>query len=377
MGSTDWLVGKDWADTLEWLPGNLDAMLDESGALQRRRAVRCGEELVRLGLAYSLLDLSLRSTAAWWTSIGQPSMSDVAVLKRLKSAMPFLEKVVYAMLSRATRGPLLADAGLRVRLIDATSISEPGSEGTDWRLHVCYDPARAAIDHVEVTDVHGGEHLERAAAQAGDLILGDRGYAGSEKIRALAAAGAHTLVRIGHSSVRLFDATGEQWDPLAFATRKRPTQGRPPRIEAQVVWLHGTQGQPLQARLVVVRKSREAAEHERDRIRAEAKRKGKEPGRRTLEAAAFTFLLTTVPQDRITDEEVADLYRMRWQIELAFKRLKSLLNLDALRAKDPALARSYLLGKLIAALLIQCIADQCRAISPYGVPIRRQAQPVA
>jgi IS4 transposase len=68
---------------------------------------------------------------------------------------------------------------------------------------------------------------------------------------------------------------------------------------------------------------------------------------------------------------------MRWQIELAFKRLKSLLNLDALRAKDPALARSYLLGKLIAALLIQCIADQCRAISPYGVPIRRQAQPVA
>ena len=89
MGSADWLVGKDWADTLEWLPGNLDAMLDESGALQRRRAVRCGEELVRLGLAYSLLDLSLRSTAAWWTSIGQPSMSDVAVLKRLKSATPF------------------------------------------------------------------------------------------------------------------------------------------------------------------------------------------------------------------------------------------------------------------------------------------------
>jgi hypothetical protein len=117
MGSVDWLVGKDWADTLEWLPGNLDAMLDESGVLQRRRAVRCGEELVRLGLAYSLLDLSLRSTAAWWTSIGQPSMSDVAVLKRLKSATPFLEKVVYAMLSRATPGPRLADAGLRVRLI--------------------------------------------------------------------------------------------------------------------------------------------------------------------------------------------------------------------------------------------------------------------
>jgi len=181
MGTADWLVGRDWADTLEWLPGNLDALLAESGALQRRRSVRCAEELVRLGLAYSLLDLSLRSTAAWWTSIGQPSMSDVAVLKRLKSATPFLGKVLYAMLSRATAGPAIANAGLRVRLIDATSISEPGSEGTDWRLHVGYDPARAAIDQVEVTDVHGGEHLERAAAEGlvstGAGIPGRRGVA--------------------------------------------------------------------------------------------------------------------------------------------------------------------------------------------------------
>ena len=377
MSAVGGLVDRDWADTMEWLPDNLDAMLAESGALQRRRSVRCGEELVRLGLAYSLLDLSLRSTAAWWTGIGQSSMSDVAVLKRLKSATPFLEKVLNTMLSRAAAGPAIAHAGLRVRLIDATSISEPGSEGTDWRLHVSYDPARAAIDHVEVTDVHGGEHLERAAARAGDLILGDRGYAGSDKIRALAALGAHTLVRIGHSAVRLFDVGGEQWDPLAFASRRRPTKGRPPRIEAQDVWLHGAQGAPLPVRLVVVRKSREAAEHERVRIRTEAKRKGKEPGRRTLEAAAFTFLLTTLPESRISAEDIADLYRMRWQVELAFKRLKSLLNLDALRAKDPALARSYLLGKLIAALLLQCIADQCRAISPYGIPIRRQAQPVA
>ncbi len=217
----------------------------------------------------------------------------------------------------------------------------------------------------------------RAAALAGDLILGYRGYAGSDRIRALAAAGAHTLVRIGHSSVRLFNECGEQWDPLAFATRRRSTQGRPPRIEALDVWLHGTQGPPLPARLVVVRKSREAAEHERARIRTEAKRKGKAPGRGTLEAAAFTFLLTTLPESRISAEDIADLYRMRWQVELAFKRLKSLLSLDALRAKDPALARSYVMGKLIAALLIQCIADQCRAISPYGVPLRRQAQPVA
>jgi hypothetical protein len=57
--------------------------------------------------------------------------------------------------------------------------------------------------------------------------------------------------------------------------------------------------------------------------------------------------------------------------------LKSLLSLDALRAKDAALARSYLLGKPIWAVLIQLIADKCRAMSPYGVPIRGKAELVA
>lgn len=377
MGSEAWLVGRDWADTVEWLPADLEELLEQTGALQRRRSVRTGEELVRLGLAYSLLDLSLRSTAAWWASIGLPSLSDVAVLKRLKSAAPFLEQVLNRMLTRATAGPSLPKLGLRIRLIDATALSEPGSEGTDWRLHVTYDPVRAAIDRVEVTDVHGGEHFERSAATTGDLVLGDRGYASSERVRALAGAGAQVLVRIGHSSMRLFDAEGAPLDPFAFATRRRPRQGRPPRLESLPVWLHGTQGPPLQARLIVVRKSREAAERERTRIRAEAKRRGKDPGARTLAAAAFTFLLTTLPENAASAEDVAELYRFRWQVELAFKRLKSLLSLDALRAKDPNLARSYLLGKLIAAVLIQAIADQCRAISPYGVPIRRPAQPVA
>lgn len=369
MAFENWLVGRDWADTVEWLPQDLEVLLAESAAIRRRRSVRSGEELVRLTLAYSLLDFSLRSTAAWWASIGQPALSDVAVLKRLKSATPFLELILNTMLTRAAAGPVLAKVGLHVRLIDATTVSEPGSTGTDWRLHVGYDPAKGAIDGVQLTDKHGGEGLDRAAAEAGDLILGDRGYASSEKIRALAVAGAHTLIRIGHQAVRMFDAAGKQIDALAFARQRRLNPGRPPRFESRTVWLQGADGPALEARLVVVRKSREAADRERLRIRSEAKRKGKKPTQRTLDAAAYTFLLTTLPECRANDEEIAALYRLRWQIELLFKRLKSLLNLAALRAKNQALARSYLLGKLIGAVLIQRIADTCRAISPYGVPI--------
>jgi hypothetical protein len=373
------LVDKDWEDVQAWLPANLEVLALASGVIQRRRSVRSGEEMLRLALAYSLLDLSLRSVSAWLAGTGIGQMSDVAVLKRLKAAPPFLEALLLEMLNQRISKPFEFDMPLKVRLIDSTTVSEPGSAGADWRLHTTYDPVKRRIDQVELTDVHGGEHFGRADVMPGDLIVGDRGYAHSERILAVSQDGGEVLVRIGHSAMRLWAAEqgGEQIDPLAFALRPRPVPGRPVRVESRPVWIRGIQGNSIPARLIIVRKSREAADRERRRVLAEAKKKGKTPGERTMKAAAFTFLLTTAHENQASDESLAEVYRVRWQIELAFKRLKSLMGLDALRAKDPLLARTYLLAKMIAAVLMETIADKCRAISPWGLPLPGQAQPVA
>jgi len=58
-----------------------------------------------------------------------------------------------------------------------------------------------------------------------------------------------------------------------------------------------------------------------------------------------------------------------WDIELLFKRWKSLLGLSNLRADDPDLARAYIYAKLIAAVLSDKMVRQWRAFSPYGVPV--------
>jgi len=50
---------------------------------------------------------------------------------------------------------------------------------------------------------------------------------------------------------------------------------------------------------------------------------------------------------------VAALYRLRWQVELLFKRLKGILDLDALRAKEPVLTQVYLLGKIVGWLMVE------------------------
>jgi hypothetical protein len=229
------------------------------------------------------------------------------------------------------------------------------------------------VDAVELTDGRGGEHLGRFAPAPGDLILGDRGYAHQERLWDTVQAGADFLVRIGHSAVPLVDADGNPVDPLRFATRRRPHAGRPPRAEGCVVYLRRDTTRSCALRLVVVRKSAEATSAARQRIDREARRKGKQPTPRTLHAARYIFLLTSVPADQADDATIAELYRVRWQVELTFKRWKSLLDLDNLRADDPDLARAYIYSKLIAAVLADAMARRWRAFSPYGVPVGDRA----
>lgn len=60
------------------------------------------------------------------------------------------------------------------------------------------------------------------------------------------------------------------------------------------------------------------------------------------------------------------MYRARWQIELVFKRLKSLAGLGHLKKHDPQAARAWLQGKLLVALLIDALRMASEAFSPWG-----------
>jgi hypothetical protein len=69
----------------------------------------------------------------------------------------------------------------------------------------------------------------------------------------------------------------------------------------------------------------------------------------------------------LNTETIAALYRLRWQVELVIKRLKSLLDIDCLRArKDSDLAELYLYGKLLYAAVVEKIATRRFKLSPIN-----------
>ena len=354
-----------WSYLRSFLPSesDLEASARSSEALLRRRVIRKAETLLRLALVYCC-GMSLRQTSCWAHVQGLGKISQVGVMKALRRCSGWLGQLLGAKL--AERAQCLQVKGFRLRLVDATTVSAPGSKGTDWRIHLGFDLGRLSIDSVELTGPEGGESLSRFQIGQREVLIGDRGYAHAKGLRCVQQAGGEFLVRLNWQSLPLQTPSGESLDLLQAARGIADTE----TAEFAVQTAPRRQTPAMAARLVMLRKSAPATEQTRKKILRAAKKKGRQVDPRTLEAAAYIFLLTSLPANQLTASQVLELYRFRWQIELAFKRLKSLWDLGSVPAKDPDLARTYLYAKLLMALLVEDLTGDSRSNSPWGFRLR-------
>lgn len=362
------LLEYQWPYLLSFLPSEaeLERTARESGALKRKRSVASASALLRLSLAYGFCGLTLRQTAAWAEVAKVAEVSDVAVLKRLRSSDVWLGQLLGIKLAeRASPPPPQSE--YRLRLFDATCISKPGSTGTDWRVHLGFDLQRMRIDHIELTDASGGETMTRFPMKPGEIAICDRGYAHRRGLKSTRDSGGDFIVRLNWQNLPLQTPRGHKFDLIDFL-RKIPDAVA--GDEDVLVPDAGGKGTPsMPARVVAVRKSEPAAEASRAKVLRENGKKGKTIDPRSLETAGYMFAITSISGKALTPAHVLELYRFRWQVELTFKRLKSLLQLGSLPARDPPLARSFLFAKLLAALLLEDFTDRFLAFSPWGYPL--------
>src|SRR5712672_575363 len=354
-----------WPEVSAHFPADFDveATARARGAFTRKREIKNAETLLRLALAYGGLGMSLRETCAWAEAGGIVSLADPSLLERLCKAAPWLGDIVAALIAEQAKVPAGRWTGYRLRALDGTSICQPGADRTTWRLHVGYDLATGQVDQLELTDLHGAENLQRLSYRPGDIVLADRYYARPRDLRPVIEAGADFIVRTGWNSLRLLQANGEPLDLFAALAAQAEQEG-----EVQVRIHEGTTEalEPLILRLVIRRKTPEQAAAEQKRLLKDAKKRGKQPDPRSLEAAKYILLLTSLPAADFPPTDILALYRFRWQIELAFKRFKSLAGLDLLPAKNPELARAWIYARLIVAIIAEQIAGQVPDSSPCG-----------
>jgi hypothetical protein len=159
--------------------------------------------------------LSLRTTAAVAAGLRIVDLENTAVLERLRKSAVWLEHLLRVLLNQHCPPPVVSALGRALTIIDGTSLSLPGSLGTDWRLHLRYDPLAGRFTDLHLSDVHGAERTSNFVIRAFDLLIGDRAYAKAKDLAEVVAHGGDFLVRIGWKALTLRHADGHSFDLIA------------------------------------------------------------------------------------------------------------------------------------------------------------------
>jgi hypothetical protein len=332
-------------ELLQDLPPETVPMAREFKAFARARKIQTPEQLLRVVLLYCGVDKALREVAGTLTALYEP-ITDQAVAERLRACGPWIKAVLRKMLPPPAVAAL--PQALRFVVIDATTVQAPGAKGTDHRLHLSLDLIAWEFLEVYISAVHTGETLKNFTLGRGDVAITDRGYCHPAGMGHAFAKGAQLLVRLNPFSAVLCDPAGQPLALRAALTRQPADTIHTLEVEPRSAsgadavrgWVHA------------YRLSAEQAHRARHQCRQRHKKGA--PKAETLFLAGWVLVFTTLAPEVVSAHTIMALYRCRWQVELAIKRWKSVLDMDAWRAKAQSpLAEVWLHGKLLYALLLE------------------------
>jgi hypothetical protein len=360
------LEDQNWSIITRFLPDNWRSKAKELNACRRLRGISSIDLLLRILMVHFSEGYSLMQTANIARQAGWATVSDVALLKRLRSAEQWLRWMCVELVRRHHPGRLDFTkpdwlSAHRVRSFDATVISEPGSTGTDWRIHYSLGLFDLYCHEFLLTPPSTGEQISNFTLEAGDFIVADRAYCSGKFIKELADGGCDYLLRYKPRSVRLFAGPGDQ--PFDVLAHCRLVEVGAPQSHLL------TTGEGYQGRLLIHKKSPEAAEVSRKGYLRDKRKKQKQVNPDSIELQGYIILFTSKTDPLVSTADLLNLYRLRWQIELAFKRLKSIMGLGHLPKHDPRSCRAWLYGKLLTALLVEVLVEHARLFSPWGYPL--------
>lgn len=182
-----------------------------------------------------------------------------------------------------------------------------------------------------------------------DVVLADRYYSGWFDLALLRQRGVHVVVRkhqLRKTDLRRGRRLGNGDHEVSWE--------KPPRPE----WMSVEQYAALPESLTV----RE--------VRVEVEQKG-------FRTKVLVIVTTLLDPEKYTAEEIAKLYRRRWQAELNLRSLKSVMQMDELRCKEPHRVRNEFFMHLVAYNLVRqvmAVAAAKAGVEPWTVSFKGALQ---
>jgi len=358
------MMDEDWKVLTTLFPSDWRELAATTGALKGLRKDKSEENLLRTVLIHLGCGYSLRETVVRAREAGLADLSDVALLKRLRKCKQWLHALCLSLFAERGVAPTCSD-GRPIRLFDATHIAEPGKTGSIWRVHYSVQVPSLRCDYFKLTPTRGkgtGESFQQFPIKAGDLILADRGYSLASGIGYVDSQGAFMTVRFNPQNVSITGPSGKPFDLLGCLKRFKQTG----EARAWSVLIPTGEARCVPGRICVARKTKEAIRQAHDKLKRRASKNGQKLRPQTLLYAEYVIVFTTFPESEFSANTVLEWYRIRWQIELVFKRFKQIAQLGHLPKQDDESSRAWLYGKLFIALVTEKLIDHATSISPWG-----------
>jgi len=364
------MLCEDWHILLSFFPDNWIELAKANNAIKGLRKDKEVENYIRTLLIHIACGYSLRETVARAKLAGLADISDVALLGRLRKAKDWLHGLCIELFdSNGIVSKAISD--YQVRLFDATNVKEPGKTGSLWRIHYSVQLPSLTCDFFKLTATKGkgtGESFFQYSIKKDDYIIADRGYSTASGVHhAVISKKAHVMIRVNTLSLPLFDLNHQNFQLL----KKVQSIKKAGVVKSWKVTIPHKSNY-VNGRICVVRKSNEAIDIALEKLRKKALKKSRKTKPETIEFAKYIIVFTTFPEKLFSDSDILEWYRIRWQVELVFKRFKSIAQLGHLPKRSDDSAKAWLYGKLFVALLTERLITYASSISPWGYNLEKQ-----
>ncbi len=272
------------------------------------------------------------------SSIGK--ISDVAFMKKFIQCKEWIKWLTQNILPNPImhyKKPGWLES-YQVLAVDASDIVEKSAVKRLWHLHYAVDLFSLTCSQFKITEQSTGESLKNFTFSKGCLVIADRAYGTIKSIEHCLNAGADFILRIKNKAFNLYDGSGQKIilaDWLLTVDEK---------ASECTIYINGSDKKPIALRLCAIKKTKEEIRAEEKRLKRLESKKQKTYSEETKFTHRYMFVMTSLPAE-ISVEEILSCYRLRWQVELVFKRMKSLLQLGNIPTKTKESGEVWISGK--------------------------------
>lgn len=336
------------------LPGGWREKAKETKAIQREGDyIKKPDDLLRVILLWSEIQ-SYGSASAYLKMTGDFPLSKNAVRERVRGSVSWLEWIVTSFCREqeflGEKPEWLKDR--RVLIADATNVSKPGSTKADYRLHYMMDLFTLGTVEQHLTDGKIGESATNfETLKEGDLFLADRAYGTLKGLRWVREHGADCLFRMKANSFNLYEKT-EDGEYRQYDLTGNLSHWKAGRVVDLSLWCRDGK-EMLPIRICAFGKTQKEIDEGIRRIKQS--NTGKNRTKVTPLQSIYNkyVVVMTTMAETISAQQILELYRMRWQVELVFKRMKSLLAYDKLQGTTEETVKAWFYCKLLIAALCE------------------------